>query len=105
MGPRSLGCPRRLVAYGPDPAPGPGTRAGTRVTVWTDRRGGLASAPLSPADAAFRAVMMGGIVAVGAGATMWGSGRIVRVCLARQRLRQWDEEWERADTRRGGKTG
>ncbi|MFF4500391.1 hypothetical protein [Streptomyces sp. NPDC001401] len=82
-----------------------GTRAGTHVVVWTDRHNNLASEPLAPADAIFRATLVGGLVAIGAGGAVWGCGRITRGCLARQRLRHWDEEWERIDTRRGGKTG
>ncbi|WP_425578479.1 Rv1733c family protein [Streptomyces chiangmaiensis] len=59
----------------------PGTRAGTRITVWTDRHGNLASQPLAAADAVFRATVIGGLVAIGTGLTVWGSGRIVCGCL------------------------
>ncbi|MFD0503629.1 hypothetical protein ACFQ0G_12955 [Streptomyces chiangmaiensis] len=84
----------------------PGTRAGTRITVWTDRHGNLASQPLAAADAVFRATVIGGLVAIGTGLTVWGvAGSCAGAFLSRYRLRQWDEEWARIDTRWGGKTG
>ncbi|MEU5533611.1 hypothetical protein [Streptomyces sp. NPDC020362] len=83
----------------------PGTRAGARITVWTDGHGNLTAEPLSPTDAAFHEMVVGGLVAFGTGGAVWGCGRVVCVCLTRQRLRQWDEEWERIDTRWGRKTG
>jgi len=83
----------------------PGTRAGTTITVWTDRRGQLADEPLSAADAGVRAGAIGVLVATGTGGTVWGLGRLVRTCLDRQCLRQWDKEWEWIDTQGGRKTG
>ncbi|WSQ12799.1 hypothetical protein OG604_36305 [Streptomyces sp. NBC_01231] len=56
-------------------------------------------------DGTFRAVLTGALVGSGAAGTVWGCGRMVCVGLARQRVRQWDEEWEEADMRWGGKTG
>lgn len=83
----------------------PDTRAGARITVWTDGHSNLTDEPLSSADAAFREMLVGGLVAIGTGGAVWGCGRVICVCLTRQRLRQWDEEWEQIDTRWGGKTG
>ncbi|MGW1044101.1 Rv1733c family protein [Streptomyces sp. NPDC002547] len=83
----------------------PGTRAGTGIAVWIDQRGRLAQEPLSGADAGLRAATAGVLVATAAGGTAWGCGWLVRVCLDRQRLRQWDEEWDRIDTQWGRKTG
>ncbi|MFF7984039.1 hypothetical protein ACFZDK_33820 [Streptomyces sp. NPDC007901] len=83
----------------------PGTRAGTTITVWTDQRGRLVDEPLSGADAWLRAAIAGVLVAAGAGGAVWVGGRLVRVRLDRQRLRQWGEEWDRIGTQWGRKTG
>lgn len=98
--PRSLGRPRRLVAYGPDlgAARYPRRHPGHRLDRQARKPGLRAVVPTG-------AVMTGGIVAVGGGRNEGGSGRIVHVCRGRQRRRQRDEEWEPPDTRRGGRTG
>lgn len=83
----------------------PGAASGSRVTVWTDRRGRLTTKPLSPAEAGFRAAWTGILVATGTAAAVYGGGRLARAGLDRRRARQWDDEWARIDTRRGGLTG
>ncbi|MET8956547.1 hypothetical protein [Streptomyces sp. NPDC004533] len=41
----------------------------------------------------------------GVGGLVWAVARAVRFFLDRRRMAQWALEWERADMRRGGKTG
>ncbi|MFF4509142.1 hypothetical protein [Streptomyces sp. NPDC001401] len=79
--------------------------AGARVMVWTDERGALTSKPASRGEVAVQAAMVGSLAAVGAGGVVLAGARLARGCLDRRRMRQWDVEWERVDTRRGGKTG
>ncbi|MFI5683508.1 hypothetical protein [Streptomyces sp. NPDC051636] len=83
----------------------PGMASGTRITLWTDRQGRPASKPLSAGEAGFRAVWTGMLVATGTAGTVFGGAQLARAGLERRRLRQWDDEWARVDTRRGGKTG
>ncbi|MET8942855.1 hypothetical protein ABZX30_04495 [Streptomyces sp. NPDC004542] len=83
----------------------PGTASGTSVTVWTDQRGRVTAKPLSPGEAGFRAAWTGTLVATGTAAAVFGAAQLARAGLERRRLRQWDDEWARADTRRGGLTG
>ncbi|MFI6352264.1 hypothetical protein ACIBJF_06260 [Streptomyces sp. NPDC050743] len=80
------------------------SRAGTHVLVWTDARGDLAAQPAEEADAVVRSSFVGvAATAVTAGA-VWGSARAARALLDRRRMRQWALEWERVDTRWGGRT-
>ncbi|MEU5597956.1 hypothetical protein [Streptomyces sp. NPDC020298] len=83
----------------------PGTESGAAVTVWTDQRGRVAAKPLSPGEAGFRAGWTGTLVATGTAAAVFGAAQLARAGLERRRLRQWDDEWARVDTRRGGLTG
>ncbi|GAA2514844.1 hypothetical protein GCM10010423_02420 [Streptomyces levis] len=73
----------------------PDAAAGTRVTVWTDRAGRLAAAPLSPTESRFQAVGTGVLAGAGAGAAVWACGRLARLRLDRRRLQRWDAEWAR----------
>jgi hypothetical protein len=83
----------------------PKTQAGTKVTVWTDQRGVLASEPLSESEVVLHSIASGVLAAVGAGGVVLGSVWGVRLGLERRRMAQWAAEWERIDTRRGWKTG
>lgn len=83
----------------------PKTRAGTKVTVWTDQRGALTSEPLSESEVLLHSITGGFLAGVGAGGVVLGSVWAVRLGLERRRLAQWAAEWERIDTRRGWKTG
>ncbi|EGX56492.1 hypothetical protein SZN_27596 [Streptomyces zinciresistens K42] len=83
----------------------PDTRAGARVTVWTDRRGIIVSEPLSGAEILLHSVS-GGILAGGSAAgVVLGATWAARQGLERRRLAQWAAEWERVDTPWGWKTG
>ncbi|MGC0335855.1 Rv1733c family protein [Streptomyces sp. SLBN-8D4] len=81
----------------------PGTAAGTSVTVWTDRRGGLVRAPLTAAEARLQSVLTGVLVAAGTGAVVFGGGHWARLRLDRRRLRDWEAEWARVAPS-GGRT-
>ncbi|WP_155059598.1 Rv1733c family protein [Streptomyces blattellae] len=83
----------------------PDTPAGSRITVWTDQSGALAAEPVSPGEARFQSVLAGGLAGVIAGAIVIGVSYGARAGLDRRRMAQWDAEWERIDTRRGGRTG
>lgn len=81
----------------------PGTAAGASVTVWTDREGNLVRAPLGAAEARLQSALTGVLVAAGAGALVLGGGRLARLRLDRQRLRDWETEWARVAPS-GGRT-
>ncbi|MGC0336747.1 hypothetical protein RKD20_001781 [Streptomyces sp. SLBN-8D4] len=81
------------------------TPAGTLVTVWTDRRGGLTSKPVTHQEAQIQAALVGVVAAMGAGGTVLCGTWAVRRGLDRRRMTPWDEEWARIDTRWGRKTG
>ncbi|MER6530617.1 hypothetical protein [Streptomyces sp. NPDC001508] len=83
----------------------PGAPQGTRVTVWTDAHGKLTAKPLSSGDATFQAAWTGVLVAVATAGSVAGCAQFARSRLEHRRMEQWAEEWERVDTRWGGKTG
>ena len=83
----------------------PGSTAGTPVVVWTDREGRLVTKPASASQAGLRAGLSGVLVGVCAGAVPLGGGRLLRKRLDRQRMEQWDTEWEKFGPQWGGKTG
>ncbi|MGW4517420.1 Rv1733c family protein [Streptomyces sp. NPDC004393] len=83
----------------------PHTSAGTQVSVWTNAQGDLVSRPLDRSEAAVHAGLRGMETTAGVGGLVWAVARAVRFFLDRRRMAQWALEWERADMRRGGKTG
>lgn len=83
----------------------PGTRAGARVPVWTDRSGALASAPLSPSEALLEASLLGAMATGFTCGTVWVLACGARGALDRRRMEQWDEEWRRVDSRWGRTAG
>ncbi|MFJ8789076.1 hypothetical protein [Streptomyces sp. NPDC102462] len=83
----------------------PGAPQGTRVTVWTDAHGKLTSKPLSGGDATFQSAWTGVLVAVATAGGVAGCAQFARSRLEHRRMEQWAKEWERVDTRWGGKTG
>ncbi|WP_406129566.1 hypothetical protein [Streptomyces sp. NBC_00989] len=83
----------------------PGAPRGTPVTIWADRQGRLVSKPLAPGEAELQADWTGVLAAVGAAVVVFGGTQLARTGLERRRLKGWEEEWARVDTRRGGKTG
>ncbi|MFB7114934.1 hypothetical protein [Streptomyces sp. NPDC056291] len=78
---------------------------GAHVTVWTNGQGTLVPPPASRADIAFQTTLGGlwaGSTTVG---VVFGGAKLARTRLDRRRFAQWDEEWARADTPWGWKTG
>ena len=80
-------------------------RAGDRVTVWTDDRGGLVSAPPTHGRALREAAVLGVLAAGFVGGLAWAGCRAVRGLLMKRRMAAWGEAWARADLRWGGRTG
>ncbi|MFE6281084.1 hypothetical protein [Streptomyces sp. NPDC057877] len=78
---------------------------GREVTVWTDRGGEIAAAPLSVAEVKLHMAAGGVLTALGAGGVVLVGVWLVRLGLERQRMAQWEADWERFDTPRGWKTG
>ncbi|MDQ0989165.1 hypothetical protein [Streptomyces sp. V3I7] len=74
-----------------------GARAGSRVTVWTDRADRMVPRPLTETESAVQAALTGVLVAPITGAMVWTGGRLVRGCLFRRRLAEWDAEWKRVE--------
>jgi len=83
----------------------PRTRAGSTVTVWTDRDGRVTAEPLTEGETRLHAVSGGALAAAGTGGLVWGAVRAARWGLARHRMEQWAAEWERIDTRWRRPTG
>ncbi|PWI17947.1 hypothetical protein DI272_30155 [Streptomyces sp. Act143] len=73
----------------------PGSAAGTSVEVWTDRAGNPVTTPVTAADARVQSVLVGVSVALVAGTTVIGCGRLARFRLDRARMREWETEWAR----------
>ncbi|MFD1657703.1 hypothetical protein ACFSL4_05575 [Streptomyces caeni] len=82
-----------------------GSPTGTAVTVWTDRDGSVVSRPATASEARTRAAAVGALAGVGVGVVPFTSGRIIRGCLERRRMAQWDEAWARFGRTWGHKTG
>ena len=73
----------------------PGSRAGTPVTVWTDRRGHLVGSPVTADQAALRSALVGGLAGAGTALVPFTGGLLLRARLERRRLAAWGAEWAR----------
>ncbi|MFD5814285.1 hypothetical protein [Streptomyces sp. NPDC127038] len=80
-----------------------GLKAGSRVTVWQDGHGRLATAPQSPAEAAVESDFLGVAAAAGLALPVFGAGAVVRWQLDRRRLDEWGREWDQVGPRWGHK--
>ncbi|WP_238431432.1 hypothetical protein [Streptomyces cavernae] len=80
------------------------TTVGTRISLWVDGDS-PATQPLQPGEALLEASLLGGLAAVATGGLVWAGASGARGCLERRRMTQWDEDWQRMDTRWGRKTG
>ncbi|MEU3962026.1 hypothetical protein AB0F42_19750 [Streptomyces buecherae] len=80
-----------------------GREAGERVTVWTDERGELTTAPLSPGQAATRAGVVGAIAATGFCCLTLSARRQVQRRLDRERAAQWERAWAEVGPRWSGR--
>lgn len=83
----------------------PDTSAGTHVAVWTDGRGALASAPLTPTERLLEATLLGALATAATGGAVWACTHAVRERLNRRRMERWAEEWEHINTLWGPRTG
>ena len=77
----------------------PGTKAGTRLTLWVDRRGALTSPPLDPTTVTAQATGIGlgtfcGLITVATAAYL-----TFRALLDRARLRRWAADWAAVEPR------
>ncbi|MEV6739728.1 hypothetical protein AB0N14_23445 [Streptomyces sp. NPDC051104] len=72
----------------------PGLKAGDPVTVWTNDGGNLVSKPATGAETRLQASLVGTIVGCGAAGGVLACGWLVRGRLERQRMEEWDREWE-----------
>jgi hypothetical protein len=78
-----------------------GLGAGARLTVWTDRRGDLATAPPTATRIAVDSAFTGVASTVAAIAATAAGGHGIRVALDRRRRRAWEAEWQRLGSRWG----
>lgn len=77
--------------------------AGNRVTIWIDKDGHLTAEPLTDGEARSHAAAGGVLVASGAGGIALAAVSVTRRYLSQWRMAQWAVEWERIDTRWGGR--
>jgi hypothetical protein len=91
------------VHQGPVEAPA-GSRAGSVVRIWVDRRGAVTVAPLGDGDVAAEAiataVLVGAVLVAGA-VLVHGT---VLVLLDRSRMRRWTREWAATEPSWAGRT-
>ena len=78
---------------------------GSTVTAWADGRGRLVSAPMNPAAATTRVVLVGTGAALTAGLTVLGAGALARLRIQRRATERWGAEWERVGRQWGHTTG
>ncbi|MEV6020223.1 MULTISPECIES: hypothetical protein [unclassified Streptomyces] len=81
-----------------------GLKAGSKVTVWQDGHGRLATAPQSPAQAAIESDFLGVAAAAGLALPVFGAGAVIRWQLDRRRVDEWGKEWDQVGPRWGHKT-
>jgi hypothetical protein len=71
----------------------PSTRAGTTVSLWTDRNGNRTTRPLSHGDVVGQAGGQGIVTFAVLSLIAWGAYRSFRTLLDRNRFRRWAAEW------------
>jgi hypothetical protein len=74
-----------------------GLRRGTRVDVWTDARGRIVRPAPSSSVILQQALAMGVFASAGAVSVLFVAHLCVRRALARRRLAQWEQDWERTE--------
>ncbi|WP_203731824.1 hypothetical protein [Streptomyces sp. SID12501] len=72
---------------------GAGSGAGTRTVIWTDGRGRLVSAPLTPGQAVALSAFAGMLSASGVALLLLAGRQAVRMGLDRHRAGRWEREW------------
>lgn len=80
-----------------------GLHTGSRLTVWQDGRGALATEPTGPAEAAAEAVLFGAAAALAVCGATLGAGAAVRWRLDQRRYAQWGKEWDLVGPQWGGR--
>jgi hypothetical protein len=83
---------------------GTGKKAGASLTLWTDPRGDLVTAPPSPTAAAVEAGLLGTSAALAATGLAFGLGGLARWQLDRRRIAQWGTEWDLVGPQWGHRT-
>ncbi|MCD9879922.1 Rv1733c family protein [Streptomyces guryensis] len=83
---------------------GPGSSAGSAVTIWTDPQGHLVTRPATAAQAQLRSSLIGALVGMSAAAVPFIGGRVLCGRLERRRMSRWDTEWARFGPLWGRKT-
>lgn len=82
-----------------------GSRAGSTIVVWQDRRGLLTTEPPSATAAAAEAGFLGTTAGCALAGVVFGAGALTRWRLEQRRLDLWDREWSTVGPRWGHKTG
>jgi hypothetical protein len=75
----------------------PGSRSGTRITIWLDGTGALKGGPATAAEALAQGVVLGALAATGTGLLTLGGLWTVRFRLDAHRDGQWEREWAEID--------
>ncbi|MFG2732237.1 hypothetical protein [Streptomyces canus] len=81
-----------------------GLKAGTRLVVWQDSHGALATAPPSAREAAVEAGALGTAAGLALTGAVLGMGAVVRWRLDRQRIDSWGREWDLVGPQWGHRT-
>ncbi|GAA3244767.1 hypothetical protein ACFQE4_01665 [Streptomyces thermocoprophilus] len=84
---------------------GTGLKAGTKVVVWVDARGGLTRQPSDRAAATVEAVLFGMAAALGLALPTLGAGALLRRHLDRRRIEAWGREWDQVEPKWRHRTG
>ncbi|MCN9242221.1 hypothetical protein NGF19_15715 [Streptomyces sp. RY43-2] len=74
-------------------------KAGAPVTLWTDRSGEMVPRPATAEQTRTEARLVGALVGLSAAGGVLVCGRLVRARLERQRMADWDHEWELVEPR------
>ncbi|MFE0546437.1 Rv1733c family protein [Streptomyces sp. NPDC058891] len=82
-----------------------GLGAGSRVVVWQDGHGTLATAPPSPAAAAAEAAVLGAFAGLCLTGTVHAVGAVTRWRLDQRRVEAWGREWDLVGPMWGHRTG
>ncbi|MBE8471895.1 Rv1733c family protein [Streptomyces justiciae] len=82
-----------------------GSKAGSSVTVWTNRQDDLTTRPPGPSDAAVEAGFLGAGAALALSGLVIGAGATVRWRLDRRRVAGWGTEWDMVGPEWGHRTG
>ncbi|AVV44620.1 hypothetical protein PYK79_13805 [Streptomyces sp. ID05-04B] len=74
-----------------------GLQAGSRVVIWLDDQGRIASQPPTAAQAEAQAGLLGASAALALGGLTYGAGRVARWRLDRRRTEEWGRRWDQVE--------